>query len=36
MKRPMVTEEIDKYIILGQDLDKTLKEMESRLAGAMR
>ncbi|MDD3925453.1 MAG: extracellular solute-binding protein, partial [bacterium] len=31
-----VAEEMDKYVLLGQDLDKTLKEMESRIAGAMR
>jgi len=31
-----VKEEMDKYVLLGQDLDKTLKEMENRIDKAMR
>ncbi len=31
-----VGEEMDKYVLLNQDLDKTLKVMESRIAGAMQ
>jgi multiple sugar transport system substrate-binding protein len=32
----VVTEEMDKYVLLSQDLDKTLKAMERGIAGAMQ